>query len=263
MKNSPILSSPAGDFRIFLQSELFRRCRRNPRYSVRAFARALGTDSSNLVKIMKGKRPASVQSIQSLGKRMGLTSGELKTFIEFHSKERESENDFVYRLTLDAFEIASDIQHYSILFLMDTDDFKSDPAWIARRLGIKPSEVVAALERLERAHFIRQNENGVWSKTIEKRVTTLGQGPTTSALRNLQRQVLERAIRAMESAPPELREQSTMFTAVDSDLVPEAKQRILKFRRSLCKFLQNGKKKDKLYALSSAFFPLSNEEKAS
>ncbi len=46
-------SASQKDFRIFLQEELVLRCKKNPKFSMRAFARMLGVENSALSKIIK------------------------------------------------------------------------------------------------------------------------------------------------------------------------------------------------------------------
>jgi hypothetical protein len=55
-----------------LKAELQRRQTRNPRYSLRAFARDLGTDHATLSQFLRGRRAASVRRIRLIGGRIGL-----------------------------------------------------------------------------------------------------------------------------------------------------------------------------------------------
>ena len=61
------------DFRLFLQDELLRRCRANPRYSIRAFARSLNTDYSTLAKVLRGKRKLGKRATFGLGAQLGMS----------------------------------------------------------------------------------------------------------------------------------------------------------------------------------------------
>jgi plasmid maintenance system antidote protein VapI len=55
-----------------LQRELANRCRRNPHYSLRAFARHLEMDSSTLSAILRRKRPITQKSSQKLTIALGV-----------------------------------------------------------------------------------------------------------------------------------------------------------------------------------------------
>src|SRR5438105_2196819 len=71
---------PRKDFRLYLQSELVRRCKSNPKYSLRAFAKFLGTDSSRLSKILKDVRPVGGKLIEQFGSRLGLNPIDIESF---------------------------------------------------------------------------------------------------------------------------------------------------------------------------------------
>lgn len=49
-----------------------------------------------------------------------------------------------------------------------------------------------------------------------------------------------------------------MTMAVDKQRLPEAKALIKSFRRDLAKLLSRGKKRDEVYNLSIALFPITN-----
>ena len=59
-------------FRLYRQSELARRCSKNPNYSVRAFAKSLSIEHSSLAKILSGKRLLTAPMIQRLAKNLEL-----------------------------------------------------------------------------------------------------------------------------------------------------------------------------------------------
>ena len=54
---------------------------KNPCYSLRAFARDLGVDNGNLIKILDGKLSLSPRTAFKIGKRLQMNDGELLKFI--------------------------------------------------------------------------------------------------------------------------------------------------------------------------------------
>jgi uncharacterized protein (TIGR02147 family) len=254
-------------FRHFLQGELIRRCEKNAAYSLRAFARTLGCDVSTLSKILKGKRPTGRITIEKLGARLGLSPERVQRFME--SRERPTTatantstmaGPDYQQLTLDSFKIISDWYHYGILELMRVDHFKPDSKWIARTLGLTVSEVNIAVERLVRVGILEINAQGEWIDHSEGRSTTIGNEFSAAAFRNLQRQVLELALKALEEVPMDKRDQTSMTMAIDSRLLPEAKTRIKNFRRELAHFLSRGEKRDAVYNLGISLYPLTREK---
>jgi uncharacterized protein (TIGR02147 family) len=257
-------------FRLFLQSELLRRCEKNPAYSVRAFARALGCDISTLSKILSGKRTVGRLAIERMGARLGLGPTQIQQFAH-QSPSRENvvqtptrrkrmgtgaEVDPNYQqLTIDSFKIISDWYHFAILELVHIEHFKPDTKWIAKTLGLRVAEVSAATERLIRIGFLKIDENGQWTDLSGGKTTTIGNRFTHSALKNLQKRILEKAIDALEDTPFELRDQSAITIAMNSSRMPEAKEKIKAFRRELAGFVRQGPL-DSVYQISVSLYPL-------
>ena len=63
-----------------IQAELSRRCERNPRYSLRAFARALGFEPTVISQIIAGKRIPSYKTAQKLVRALGLSPEDSNRF---------------------------------------------------------------------------------------------------------------------------------------------------------------------------------------
>lgn len=251
------IAPQSADFRLYLQNELLERCRKNPAYSLRAFAKSLECDFSTLSKILKGTRPVGRITIQKFSARLGLNPAETSRFI-LNSKpllKQEIEPDYG-QLTVDSFKIISDWQHYAILELMRLDHFKPDKNWIAKKLGLSVNEVSIAVERLQRVEILEITPAGKWIDHSNGKSTTIGHHFTNSAFRNLQRQVLEMALKALEQVPIEKRDQSSMTMAIDTRKIPEAKLKIKKFRREMATLLSRGDSRDEVYQLSVSLFPI-------
>lgn len=241
-----------------LRRELHKRCEKNPRYSLRAFARFLAIEPSALSKILHGKRIPSERTHQKLVDALGIRRADLPHIVGSAAKPMQSRSDYV-TLPVDLFRSISEWHHYAILELTRVEDFTPDARWIAKRLGIELGKARAAIERLFRMDLLALDAKGAWVDRSEH-VTTVGHAFTNDAFRALQRGILERAIHAMEAVPIEKRDQSSMTMAADSARVKVAKERIKKFRRSLCKYLQGSKKRDTVYQLSVSLFPVTAGE---
>ena len=250
------------DFRLYLQTEFLRRSSINPLYSIRAFARLLGTDFSALAKILSGKRKIGPITIRKLGPRVGLRPDQISVFTDKIKNPQqmglgaEVDQPEYQQLTLDSFQIISDWYHYAILELMRVDDFKPDFLSIGRKLGISTTKVCVALERMKRVGILAVSPEGKWTDRSSGRSSTIGDHFTTSAFRNLQRQILEKAIIALEEIPFELRDQTSMTMAIDSTKLPIAREQIKIFRRKLSTFLSRGEKRDAVYHLSISLYPV-------
>lgn len=249
------------DFRSFLQSELVRRTKQNPKYSLRAFARFLGVQSGYLSNVLRGERRVTGQVIQKFGLKLGLSPKELEKFekgLAGYSSPADIQTAEYKQMAYDHFKVISDWHHFAILELALIKDFNPTAKWISKVLGISLIEAQDAIERLIRLRYIEVKQNGSWL-LMDGNTTTLGTEATSSALRKVQRQFLEMAILALEEVPIEKRDQTAMTMAIDSTLLPQAKEKITKFRRELCSFLESGKKRDSVYQLSVSLYPVTKE----
>lgn len=70
------------DFRSFLQDELEKRCKKNPRFSLRAFARTLEVEPSALSKILHGKRALTPKMLMRMASQLGLPDNEIERFAQ-------------------------------------------------------------------------------------------------------------------------------------------------------------------------------------
>ena len=64
-------------------------------------------------------------------------------------------------------------------------------------------------------------------------------------------------MKALEETPIEERDQSTICMAINTEQIPEVKERIKKFRRELDAYLVEADSKDRVYHLSISFYPVS------
>jgi transcriptional regulator with XRE-family HTH domain len=237
-------------FRDLLKADFLKRCRSNPSYSLRSYARQLGVDASLLSKILRGQRRPSEQFVQTIGALLGLRPSQLAALLDGTATVSYSKvND-------DVFSVISDWYHFAILELMKTKGFVDDPAWIAQRLSIHKAEAEAALERLERLEFIEVD--GERYVLTARNNTWANNEITTAARRNLQKQLTKKALEALDDVPFEMRESGSLTIACPRDLLPEVKKRIQVFRKSLDEFIESHGQADEVYQLLVAFYPLTN-----
>jgi uncharacterized protein (TIGR02147 family) len=252
------------DFRLFLQSELARRCESNERYSLRAYARSLRIAPSALSAILNGKRPITRNMKLRLGLGLGLSPKDVGYFQESKaegaSPKGPAQTLEFQQIALDAYAVIADWYHYAILELSHLESFQPDPKWIAKSLGITKSEVNIAVERLQRVGLLKI-ESGSWIDTTPNGHATNIRGDLTSAAsRKLQRQILEKSIRALDEVPIAIRNHTSMTMAINPDDLPEAKERITNFRHNLCSFLERNGKPTQVYQLAIAFYPVTQIE---
>jgi transcriptional regulator with XRE-family HTH domain len=128
-------------FRALLRSELAARCLRNSRYSVRAFARDLGVDHSTLSQWMRGRRPVTKETVETLGPKLNLPATQVRVYAEYAGVEGP-----------DA----------AILKLARAPGFRTDSRWIAATLDINLDEANMAVHRLLRLGLLAMEERDRW-----------------------------------------------------------------------------------------------------
>ena len=245
------------DFRQYLLEELAKRCTKNPKYSLRAFAKTLYIHPATLSHYLRKKRDLPVSQQLDIAMKLGIDSHFIQALIYNYSKTKILTSQVLNfdSLSLDQFSMISDWYHFAILELIQIQNFKENPRWIAKVLGVSVNEIHAAVERLFRLGMIVKNKSGKWilNKTHN---STVSHNITTPALKKLQKQFLELALRSLEETPYELRDQSGMTLSINVEDLPEVKNKIKKFRRELCEYLEKKKVRNSVYQLSISFFPL-------
>ena len=124
-------------FRSALQTEFDRRRSLNPRYSLRAFARALAFDHSALSQILRGRRRVTARNVRALGSRL--------------------------RLGAAAVEEHCAIEHEAaVLAALARPGFRPDTRWLATIAGIPIDEVNVTLQRLLRKRVVTMRSPTSW-----------------------------------------------------------------------------------------------------
>src|SRR5438309_11270779 len=111
------------DLRACIEQRLRERQRRNPRYSLRAFAQSLGTHHTVLSQILRRQRRLTARTIQRIGVPLGLTANEIcECCLTEHCD--------------------------AILGIVGDPRFRADARWLATMTGIALTDVQAALHWL-------------------------------------------------------------------------------------------------------------------
>lgn len=255
------------DYRLVLREELESRCGKNPRYSLRAFARDLGITSSRLSEVLSGRYGFSREAARKIAEQLGWSNSEITLFCDLvdaeHARAKQSRErardrlaatpPAYQQLSLDAFQVISDWHHYAILELVAVDGFVNKPKWIAQRLGISDHVATAAIERLKRLDLLEE-KNGRLQATDT--FTATPSDVPSDALKKFHKQLLEKALTALHLQKVEERDISHLVLAVDRGQLKEAKETIRKFRRTFDARFGRGPKKNSVYCLGITFFKL-------
>ena len=244
------------NFRQALQNELIKRTKKNPLFSLRAFAKQLKIEPSTLSQILSGKRKLTDQMCERLGSQLGYGPLKIHTLIK---KKEPNSSPFkkLHKLNEDAFKVISDWHYYAILELTHCQDFQGKTQWIAKALGLSFAEALDAIERLKRLNYLEITPEGKWIDRLGDSIN-LGNEFKAPAFTEHQRQVLNKAVEALSKTPYEERIQSSLTMAISKEKAKEAKQMVLQFLDELNEFLKSDSKKEEVYKVSFSLFPVSN-----
>lgn len=147
-----------------LSAELEARRARNPRYSLRAYARDLKLSPSRLSEVISGRHRLSGASAAKVVDGLRLTAAERALFVALVDAENPREAVRVKakralpalkarvlysKLDEEKFRLIGAWEHAAILELLATKGAaEKGPPWFARRLGIEPARAAEAIERL-------------------------------------------------------------------------------------------------------------------
>ena len=248
------------DFRLYLQEEFMRRLKKNPQYSVRAFAGFLEVHSGTLSQILSGIRPVGKRLFERMATKLNLDPLARQRFLS-EPKAKGSDVSFhSEQLTLDTFRMMSEWYHFALLEIVKLHGFQSDAKWMAKQLGLTTPEVNMALERLQRLNLLERDEEGAWRVTSNN-VSTLANKFTNVALRKLQKQILSKAIDALDEVDYSQRDQSSLTVAIRVDELEQVKEMITQLRRAVNQKFEERTDLDAVYNLTIGFYPLTKVEK--
>lgn len=257
-KISEKIASQANAIRI-LRTEFTSRCQKNPRYSLRAFSRALGISHTVLSLVFSGKRPLSRKVSWTIVEKLNLDPATADIFTQGFSKPAPERKKFenYQAIELETFNVISDWVHFAILSLLETKKFTGDAKWLAKRLGINELHAKMCFQRLVDLAFVSEVE-GVWRQTskpikVENKIST-------AATQNFHRQLLSKALESLENDPMEARDFSSITLALDPVDIPYAKERIRHFRRDLTAELEKKGRPKEVYNLTVQIYPVSKVE---
>lgn len=240
-----------------LREKLSSAQQKNRRFSLRSFAKRLEVSPATLSRLFRGDRKLSLETARQIGHRLGLSPTEMVLFLsDFDPSSRPA--FATHALDHEQFSLIADWYHYALLALSETTDFRCEIDWICSRLGLERQTVIDAVRRLHSLGLVEIGKNGELRRT--KRNLQASDDVVNPALRRAHRQNLELAATSLENDPLEARDFTFMNMAIDVSKLPEAKEKIRRFREEMCHLLEN-ENQSEVYRLCIQLFPLSKQRK--
>lgn len=231
-----------------LNTEFDKRRKKNPAYSLRAFARDLGISKTSLGDVINGQRKLSQQNIKILADSLGLSEAEMNA-LKADLLTSGIPRDVIEG---DDLSLIEDWHYLAILNLARIKGALFSAEWVGERLGIPVNTASTALRELSERNLIEDCEGILVRKS--KLLTTSTDIPSSSIMEH-HRQSIDKALSALEEVEVELRDFTAVTYAINLKNLKEAKELILNFHRKLGKVLETEDAQE-VYRLNIQFFPL-------
>lgn len=258
-------SSVAYDLPSLLRQRLRAAVRRNPHFSLRSFAKQLGIDHSTLSQVLRGRRRLSARALEAVGKRTGLSAEVVRAYAQDSRKKSNSKylpaNLRSFHFDLDTFQLVSIWHHYAILELIQVQGFKTDSRWIANTLGIAVEDVNIALQRLLCLGLLEMSGRSRWTDKSGD-AEFHGASLTETACNQMNREIHELAVEAIERIPSQHRAHRQVVFALDSRKLPRLKMLADEFMKELRSLAAEVDTKDDVYQVEISLFPITILKKA-
>jgi uncharacterized protein (TIGR02147 family) len=226
-----------------LRSALERLKKKNDLISIRSIAAHLHVSPSYLSKIFRGERAVSAKLLGVLIKALQLDHHEAAAIQNLLLAQIENQNlasvtglktlepkegpklaQEYASLGMADFWLLDDWYHLPLLNLATTEDFESDPAWIAMRLGISPRQAERSLRRSLESGYLKQEKGKILRTELKLRFPTQR---THEKIRAIHHVLGKKGLEALQKPPSEKefaeRLNAGIAFAGDPDLLPQAK----------------------------------------
>jgi len=248
--------------KIWLSNLIAEKMKKNPHFSLRAFARRVDISPTVLSRILSGKRNLTFNLAVRIADALLFSPEEREELFSFFTKKSDPNNTLEDKnekqLTIECFNAMKDWYHYGITQLLQVKGFTEDYQWIASMLDIGQLEAKLAIDRLLRLEILARDEEGKLFRTATHFSTT--SDIASSGLRHFQKQILEKSITSLEEDTLEERDITSITVAINEGKLQEAKLEIKKFRMRMSEFMSEGEK-TRVYNLGIHLIPLSKSTK--
>lgn len=260
-----------------LKSEFDKKVDKNPRYSLRAFAKHLEISPASLSNVLSGKKGLSERVAKSISEKLGFNAEESEFFcalvnsFDARSKEKRDLNKkFVSqylknkrRIVMgdEAEDFVSDIRNFVILELLKITKVKAP-----LQKNLLSSSSVPVSIKLQQEIINRMISLGIVEVVdgffqVKHETFMVPDKIAAKAQKKVHMKALELAKEAYESVSYDEREFYLIVTPINSEKMNEIKSKIREFADNLMYEYGEPTSANSVYGLCSYFFPLEKLEK--
>jgi uncharacterized protein (TIGR02147 family) len=238
---------------------------KNKQFSLRAFAKRLDVSAGGMSSFLSGKKSYSSEMLETIIETIVEDPSERQQILKNYNslKLQKLKDSIRYTprkgvvLSENEFQPIRDWHYFAFLFLIETHDFRLDPDWIAKRLGISALTVKKTISDLMASKLIALDDSG---KLIKNEALIRTSDNTSSkSLRHMHQQMLERAQASIEDVATPLRDLTSVTVSMDPKSINKVRELIRKFHEDLM-LLVDQDTKTEVYNCSVSLFPLTKSK---
>lgn len=244
----------------FLKTEMTKRQAKNPRYSLRAFAKSVDLDAGTLTRIMNGQRLVKPPTAISIMSHLDVTAEiqeEILTHLDSNRKTKgTSKTKKMEAIAPDTFEDIFETTNIHLLASFRIRKYANKRNWdlLAKNLQISTAELHHRIQSLEKVGAIQVKPATV--EVIAKNISTLPIPFTTEKRKTVQKEFLEQAKRAIDEVPFELRDNCTLTIPISAKDLQKIKTILQKARTRINEISERKTNNEHLYNVSMAVYPV-------
>jgi uncharacterized protein (TIGR02147 family) len=247
-----LVQTPTNNWQSYLEKEFRERRRKNPKYSLRAFAKSLGISPSHLSHVLSGKRVVKAPVAIRLAKILDLTSIETIGFLQDAESASTKAQNEIQILGLDEFGLIASWHYYAILGLAHLKSNVASADWIAEKLNIANDISKRCFDELVRHGYI--TIDGHQFRQASEFLRTPADIPS-EVTRRYHKQSLQLAAKKIDQVDVSQREYNSMTLPINPRKLSVAKKMIRSFTEEFTEEMSRGKNTE-VYNLCIQFFPL-------
>lgn len=257
------------NYKSFLKDDLRIRTLRNPRYSLRAYARDLGISFSRLSEILSSNEGISLVTAGKIANVLGLSEHEKDYFFDLilakhsrnaHMKKVASEklkkhkSEMKFKVLENDFDgLLSKWFYLPLIELLCLGKMCSSYE-LSQVFRVSDVEIEEAIGLLEKLGYIKKKPQGDWEK--REPYLSFDSKKPSQQIRNFHHKFLHLADEALEQQTVENRKFISGVMSFNKKMLPEARQEIELFKNKFLKKYTTPHSADSVYCFTMQYFEL-------
>lgn len=222
----------------YLNQEFKKRRNRNSAYSLRSFSRDLKVNPGRLSQYFTGARKITQKAAIKVMNQLGLSPIEQAKLMGINIEPLKLHIPEPKLIEQKVFELISEPIHFTLLSLLETNNFKNNNRWIAGRINSSVLEVSQSIKLLKELGLIIESKGKLFPSHKEGIRFNTDSTSNNVALRKAHKKQLEQAIESIEKISVDLRDITSITVATDLKKITKAKELIKEFRRKISALLE-------------------------